>query len=111
MASKAESSIFLSTLKSTKVKGLEASVRGLSNISLHEHTRLPYNHKPERYKKNKIYYCKYCIDLPYSGKSITNLRNYLKSKHQINCLVNGPGIHMTVKTRLKELYERLSATN
>ena len=81
MASKAELSIFLSTLKSTKVEGLEASVRGLSDISLHKHTWLPYNHELERYKKNKIYYCKYYIDLPYDGKSIINLQNHLKSKH------------------------------
>jgi len=81
MASEAESSIFLSTLESTEVEGLEASVRGLSDISLHKHTRLPYDHKLERYKKNKIYYCKYCIDLPYGGKSTINLRNHLKSKH------------------------------
>ena len=73
MASKAESSIFSSTLKSTKVEGPEASIRRLLDISLHEHTWLPYNHKPERYKKNKIYYCKYYIDLLYSGKSIINL--------------------------------------
>ena len=73
MASKVELSIFKSTLKSTEVKGPEASVRGLSDISLHKYTRPPYNHKPERYKKNKIYYCKYCIDLPYGGKSTINL--------------------------------------
>lgn len=35
MASKAELSIFLSTLKSTKVKGPEASIRGLLDISLY----------------------------------------------------------------------------
>ena len=51
MASKVELSIFLSTLKSTKAKGLEASVRGLLDISLHKYTRPPYNHKLERYKK------------------------------------------------------------
>jgi len=38
MASKAELSIFLSTLKSTEVEGPEASVCGLLDISLHEHT-------------------------------------------------------------------------
>ena len=38
MAFKAELSIFLSTLKSTKVEGLEASVYGLLNISLYKHT-------------------------------------------------------------------------
>jgi len=81
MAFEAELSIFLSTLESTEVEGLEASVRGLSDISLHEHTQLPYDHELERYKKNKIYYCKYCIDLPYGGKSITNLQNHLKSKY------------------------------
>ena len=73
MASKVELSIFLSTLKSTETEGLEASVRGLLDISLYEHTRPLYNYKLERYKKNKIYYYKYCIDLPYGGKSITNL--------------------------------------
>jgi len=73
MASKAELSIFLSTLKSTKVKGLEASVCGLLDISLYKHTWLLYNYKLERYKKNKIYYYKYYIDLLYSGKSIINL--------------------------------------
>jgi len=73
MASKVELSIFLSTLKSTKVKGPEASVRGLLDISLYKHTRLLYNHELERYKKNKIYYCKYYIDLLYGGKSIINL--------------------------------------
>jgi len=73
MASKAELSIFSSTLESTKVEGPEASVCGLLDISLHKHTRLLYDHELERYKKNKIYYCKYCIDLPYGGKSITNL--------------------------------------
>jgi len=73
MASEAESSIFSSTLESTEVEGPEASVRGLSDISLHKHTQLPYDHEPERYKKNKIYYCKYYIDLLYGGKSTTNL--------------------------------------
>jgi len=73
MASKAELSIFLSTLKSTKVEGPEASIRGLLDISLHKHTWLLYNYELERYKKNKIYYCKYCIDLLYGGKSIINL--------------------------------------
>ena len=73
MAFKAELSIFLSTLKSTKVKGPEASICGLLNISLYKHTRLLYNYELERYKKNKIYYCKYCIDLLYSGKFIINL--------------------------------------
>ena len=81
IASKVDLSIFLSTLKSTKIEGPEASVRGLLDISLYKYTRLLYNYKLERYKKNKIYYCKYCIDLPYSGKSIINLRNYLKSKY------------------------------
>jgi len=73
MASKAESSIFLSTLKSTKVEGPEASVCGLLDISLYKYTWLLYDHELERYKKNKIYYCKYYIDLLYGGKSITNL--------------------------------------
>ena len=73
IASKIELSIFLSTLKSTKVKGLEASIRGLLDISLYEHTWLPYDYKLERYKKNKIYYYKYYIDLLYGGKSMINL--------------------------------------
>ena len=81
MASKVDLSIFLSTLKSTKIKGLEASIRGLLNISLYEYTQPPYNYKLERYKKNKIYYYKYYIDLLYGGKSIINLQNYLKSKY------------------------------
>ena len=55
-----------------------------------------YIHEPkdrelEKPKKNRIFYCKYCLDSPYSTLTSNSFRAYFNSKYKIKIkLTLGP---------------------
>jgi hypothetical protein len=64
-----------------------------------EHTRKPQGSEPERAgpRKERIYYCKYCVKPPYSTYVSTTFRNHLSTVHLIE--VESSKIHPVREAR------------
>jgi len=84
MASKADLSFLAPLLTQELIKTKSKTTRKRSAVETWEHARLPQaGLEPEFRGKNRIFYCKYYTDLPYSALASNNFRSYLKSKYRI----------------------------
>ena len=104
MASKADSSLFTSTINTSSIK--QASQK---RSLIYKHSRklnkgeLIYN-----LKKRKYIYCKYCT---YSTILTANLWNYLKLKYRIIVQTIQSYIKVLASQKLEELYKQAAAKN
>ena len=83
MASKADSSFLAPLLTQELIKTKLKTTRKRLAVKTQEHACPPQAKEPEFQGKNYIFYCKYCIDLPYSALASNNFQFYLESKHKI----------------------------
>ena len=105
MALEADPSLLIDTLDSIKASSTqqERSLRSL----IHQYSRPLNNDKPKLNGKGRkiIYYSK-CL---YGASATTNLRNHLKSKHQIVLVVSDSSTKVAAYKKLKQLYNEASA--
>lgn len=107
MASEADSSLLIDTLDSIEASSTQQE-RSLRS-PIHQYSRPPNDDEPKLDGKGrKIIYCFKCS---YGTSATTNLRNHLKSKHQIVLVVSDSSTKVAACEKLKQLYNEASAQN
>ncbi|PVH91043.1 hypothetical protein DM02DRAFT_375968, partial [Periconia macrospinosa] len=107
MASEADSSLLTDTLDSIESSSIQKDKSLRSPI--HQYSRQPNDNEPKLDGKGrKIIYCSKCS---YGASATTNLRNHLKSKHQIVLVVSDSSTKVAACEKLKQLYDEASAEN
>jgi len=109
MASKADSSFLAPLLTQELIKTKSKTTRKRSAVETWEHARPPQAGEPEFRGKNRIFYCKYCTDLPYSAPASNNFRSHLESKHGIKVESTLGQVQLAALDQLKQLYTRATS--
>lgn len=107
MASETDSSLLTATLDSLELPIVQRGRKPRSPV--HEYTRKPNENEPKKDVKGRtIHYCSKCT---YFALSTTNVRNHLKSKHEIIVSVSDSSTKVAACGKLKQLYDEASAQN
>lgn len=72
--------------------------------------RKPKDGEPEKQGKNRIFYCKYCSDPPYSTFASNSFRAHLNSKHGIKVESTPGPVQSATLDQLQQLYIRAMST-
>jgi hypothetical protein len=83
MDSEIDSSSFAPSITQDSIETASKKSRKRSAIETWAHTREPKDGEPERPGKNLIFYCKYCLDPPYSATASNSFRYHLKTIHGV----------------------------
>jgi len=104
MNSEVDSSIISPTLDTLETESKKSRKR--SAHTTWAHTRTPQDQEPEYQGKNRLFYCKYCIDESYSTPASTSFRHHLLSKHEIRVEATPGPIQTAALEQLQQLYTR-----
>jgi hypothetical protein len=107
MDSDADSSslFYVPTLDSTETESRSDSNRGKTPTGsiTWAHTRPARDDEVKFHKKAPIKYCVHCTDSSYGTSVTINMRNHLKSKHQISIQSVPSALQQTVVHQLQQL--------
>ena len=107
MASEADLSFLAPLLTQESIKTKLKTTRKRSAVKTWEHARPPQaGLEPEFRGKNRIFYCKYCTDPPYSAPASNNFRSHLKSKFGIKVKSTPGQVQLAALDQLKQLYTK-----
>lgn len=97
---------YVPTLDSVETESNSNSNRGKTSTGsmTWAHTRPAREDEVQFHKKAPIKYCIHCTDSPYGTSVTTNMRNHLKSKHQISIQSAPSALQQTVLHQLQQLY-------
>ena len=106
MSSKADFFIFSASVTVDSIETVFKKSRKRSAVTTWMHARTPQNQELEYKGKNRIFYCKYCLDKLYSTPVSTSFRYHLKSKHNISIEITHGPIQTATQNQLQQLYSR-----